>query len=187
MSCIRKIKSKPLRPTCHLDTKITVFWQFGHTKVHVRICWWWLFIEDKRGRSCVTFIVHTKQLLASKSKIGKYIGFIILVVCTLYHTLDTQMSIKPLFRHPVSKFWLRPCLGKLFIGVLSFHSLPSTCPIENTARQCVCTLNQRVTGRSQLYYQYEAQCTIYANGCVHRMADTPQCNHNQGCTQSCSI
>ena len=30
-----------------------------------------------------------------------------LVVCTLYHTLDTQKSMKPLFGHPVSKDWLR--------------------------------------------------------------------------------
>ena len=30
-------------------------------------------------------------------------------VCTLYHTLDTQKSMKPLFGQPVSKYWLRPC------------------------------------------------------------------------------
>ena len=27
----------------------------------------------------------------------------------MYHTLDMQKSIKPLFGHPVSKYWLRPC------------------------------------------------------------------------------
>ena len=26
----------------------------------------------------------------------------------MYHTLDTQKSMKPLFGHPVSKYWLRP-------------------------------------------------------------------------------
>ena len=41
-----------------------------------------------------------------KSKICKHMGIIILVVCTLYHT---QKSMKPLFGHPVSKYWLRLC------------------------------------------------------------------------------
>ena len=27
-----------MRPACHLDTQNTVFWQFGHPKVYVRIC-----------------------------------------------------------------------------------------------------------------------------------------------------
>ena len=99
-----------MRPACHLDTQNTVFWQFGHPKVYVRICWWWHFLEDRRCRSCsVTFIRHTKQLLDQKSKICKYIGFILLVVCTLYRTLDTQKSMKHLFGHPVSNYWLRPC------------------------------------------------------------------------------
>ena len=54
-----------MRPACHLDTQNTVFWQFGHPKVYVRICWIWLFLEDRRCRSCsVTFIRHTKQYLA---------------------------------------------------------------------------------------------------------------------------
>ena len=26
----------------------------------------------------------------------------------MYHTLDTQKSMKPLFGHPLSKHWLRP-------------------------------------------------------------------------------
>ena len=52
-------------PACHLDTQNTVFWQFGHAKVNVRICWRWLFLEDRKCRSCsVTFIKHTKQYLA---------------------------------------------------------------------------------------------------------------------------
>ena len=29
----------------------------------------------------------------------------------MYHTLDTQKSMKPLFGHPVSKYWLRPLGG----------------------------------------------------------------------------
>ena len=39
-----------------------------------------------------------------------YIGFILLVACILYHTLDTQKSMKPLFGHLyfVSKYRLRP-------------------------------------------------------------------------------
>ena len=37
------------------------------------------------------------------------IGSILLVVCILYHTWDTQKSMKPLFGHPVSKYRLRPC------------------------------------------------------------------------------
>ena len=54
-----------MRPACHLDTQNTVFWQFGHPKVYVRICWRWLFLEDRGCRSCsVTFIRHTKQYLA---------------------------------------------------------------------------------------------------------------------------
>ena len=100
-----------MRPACHLDTQDTVFWQFGHPKVYVRICWRWLFLEDRRCRSCsVTFIRDTKQYLALKSKIYKGIGSILLVVCILYHTLDTQKSMKPLFGHPVSKYRLRPWL-----------------------------------------------------------------------------
>ena len=27
----------PMRPACHLDTQNTVFWQFGHPKIYVRI------------------------------------------------------------------------------------------------------------------------------------------------------
>ena len=54
-----------MRPVCHLDTQNIIFWQFGHPKVYVSICWRWLFLEDKRCRSCsVTFIRHTKQYLA---------------------------------------------------------------------------------------------------------------------------
>ena len=99
-----------MRPACHLDTQNTVFWQFGHPKVYVRICWRWLFLEDRRCRSCsVTFIRHTKQYLTFKSKICKGIGSILLVVCILYHTLDTQKSMKPVFGHPVSEYRLRPC------------------------------------------------------------------------------
>ena len=45
-----------------------------------------------------------------KQNLYIYIGFILLVVCTLYHTLDKQKSMKTLFGHPVSKYWLRLCL-----------------------------------------------------------------------------
>ena len=101
-----------MRPACHLDTQNTISWQFGHPKVYVRICWRWLFLEDRRCRSCsVTFIRHTKQYLALKSKMCKGMGSILLVVCSLYHTLYTQKSMKPLFGHPVSKYRLRPCMG----------------------------------------------------------------------------
>ena len=44
--------------------------------------------------------------------------FIILVVSTLYHTLDTQKSMKPLFGHPVSKFWLRPWIVVVVVHVV---------------------------------------------------------------------
>ena len=37
-------------------------------------------------------------------------SFFLLIICTLYHTLDTQKSMKPLFGHPVSKYWLRLCI-----------------------------------------------------------------------------
>ena len=54
-----------MRPACHLDTQNTVFWKFGHPKVYVRICWRWLFLENRRCISCsVVFIRHTKQYLA---------------------------------------------------------------------------------------------------------------------------
>ena len=52
---IRRILGRGLAAyasTCHLDTQNTVFWQFGHPKVYVRICWWWLFLEDRRCRNC---------------------------------------------------------------------------------------------------------------------------------------
>ena len=108
-----------MRPACHFDTQNTAFWQFGHPKFYVRICWWWLFLEDRRCRGCsVTFTRHTKQYLAQKSKICKWIGFILLVVHTLYHTLDTQKSMKPLFGHPVSKYRLRPWRDSTVLNIL---------------------------------------------------------------------
>ena len=56
---------------------------------------------------CHLYNTH-KAVTGLKSKICKCIGFILLIVCTLYHTLDTQKSMKPLFEHTVSKNWVRP-------------------------------------------------------------------------------
>ena len=55
---------------CVIWTPRTLFfWQFGHPNIFVRICWWWLFLEDRRCRSCsVTLIRHTKQLPAPKKQ-----------------------------------------------------------------------------------------------------------------------
>ena len=33
----------------------------------------------------------------------------------MYHTLDTLKSMKPLFGHPVSKSWLRPCSDSKYL------------------------------------------------------------------------
>ena len=57
---------------------------------------------------CHFYKTH-KAVTGLKNKICKYKGFFLLAECTLYHTLDTQKSMKPLFGHPVSKYWLRPC------------------------------------------------------------------------------
>ena len=58
------------------------------------------------GKNPGTNISMNRRLTGLKKQ-NQYIGFISLVVGTLYHTLDTQKSMKPLFGHPVSKYWLK--------------------------------------------------------------------------------
>ena len=41
----------------------------------------------------------------------------------MYHTLDTQKSMKPLFGHPVSKYRLRPWSVNVFIQVEHLHPI----------------------------------------------------------------
>ena len=54
-------------------------------------------------RSLLQGSSHSRSWVVSAAL--RYIGFISLAVWTLYHTLDNQKSMKPLFGHPVSKSW----------------------------------------------------------------------------------
>ena len=57
----------------------------------------------------------------------------------MYHTLDTQKSIKPLFGHPVSKYWLRPCPPPpimILLLLMANSHLPSPFPSPSCFFSC---------------------------------------------------
>ena len=64
----------------------------------------------------------------------------------MYHTLDTQKSMKPIFGHPVSKYWLRPCVS---------HKVQHIQKLRNSK-------DKKKTGAGILIYvEYQQAVTVY--------------------------
>ena len=75
----------------------------------------------------------------------------------MYHTLDTQKSMKPLFGHPVSKYRLRPW------RTLNNVSCPGTLPLKINGRlpgyiEHLSTLNieHQICSRRPVYFEHSA-------------------------------
>ena len=67
----------------------------------------------------------------------------------MYHTLDTQKSMKSLFGHPVSKYRLRPCREKGFFLYKTYH----------------------VESSKQISYLHNAECELSSPVGAHALSD----------------